>query len=126
MLMYSFIRATLLWTIYVASMAIFGRVLHFLYNGKTFCCVTLGCILGAFIGAPLFSSSNTAGFVGIGIGIALMFILFYSGIVGAIIRLIPEKFKQVVGIIFNVLKYAVITIVIIGVVVIAMSIFVGF
>lgn len=55
-----------------------------------------------------------------------MFILFYSGIVGAIIRLIPEKFKQVVGIIFNVLKYAVITIVIIGVVVIAMSIFVGF
>ena len=124
MLSYSFIRVVLLVTTYFALMAIFGSRVHCIFTLKASICFMLGCVLGGFIGAPLFNSSDTAGFIGIGIGIAIMYILFYTGIVPAIIRIIPETFKKVVKNIFNVLKYILIVAIIIGVVALILNIWI--
>ena len=122
MLEYSFMRVVILFATYFALMAIFGSRVRCIFTLKASICFMLGCVLGGFIGAPLFNSSDKAGFIGIGIGIAIMYILFYTGIANAIIRLIPEKIKKVFRIIFIVLKYILIVAAIIGAVILVMVI----
>ena len=97
MLMYSFEVATLLFTF-----AFFFCVFLTKRKLRNTLCSLVGCILGGFISAPMFQNGKTAGFIGMGIGMGISFLLFYTPLFPWLIGLIPENFKKIVKNIFKV------------------------
>ena len=99
---------------YFMMKAVFGSFWNTsIFSGKGAWCVILGSILGGFISIPLFSISNIAGYIGIGVGICIMWILLFTNILG----MIPQTIRNIFSKILKVLKYFVIIIAIILVVV---------
>lgn len=80
-----------------------------------------GSILGAFISAPLSKINQMAGFIGIAIGIVIMFVFSYTGLLSWLFSLIPESVIKVVKIIGKVLGAVIIAIAIIIAVVLLLT-----
>lgn len=86
-----------------------------LFDTKATVCVIVGSIIGAFISTPLSVMSTEAGYIGIGIGIGLVYILAYTGIFRMLINLIPARVKRLFRSIFRVIGIAFSVVLIIGV-----------
>ena len=122
MLVYSFARAGIVLATYFALMAVIGTFWHGkMFSFKASICFVLGCALGGLIGTATFNINAIWGYIGIGSGIAIMYILFYTGIVPAIIRKIPESIRKVFRTIFTVAKYVLIVLAIILAVVLVLA-----
>lgn len=87
-----------------------------LFDGKATVCVIGGSLVGIIISFIFSQMSLKAGFFGMGIGIGIAFILAYSGIVKYLIGLIPVRIRRIIRNVFNVIKVALCTIVIIAVI----------
>lgn len=113
-------------TVYFCIMAV---VSHFrpgvaAFSAKSAICLVLGAILGGFIAWPLWANGKTAGYIGCGAGIGLMYILFFSGVINTLLNKIPAKVRKGFKIAFNVLRVVAIVAVIIAVAVVVLQ-FVG-
>lgn len=100
------IAAVVIVCVYVGLKAVIGHLSpsNEVFSGKGTTCVVLGSILGIFVSAGLFSVSHFWGYVGMAASIGLMYVLFYSGVINALIQHIPASIRRVVRTIFNVLR----------------------
>lgn len=102
-------------SVYFCAMAVIG---HFspglgVFSVKSAICVVLGAILGIFVSTPLFGVDTTLGCIGMGASIGLMYILFFSGVINAIINRIPQNIRHGFRVAFNSIRVVLIVAVII-------------
>ena len=91
------IAAVAIVTMYLVAMTVLG---HFrpgmrVFKPKAVLCLILGCLLAIPVGGVLFErGGKTAGYVGVGVSIALMYALFYSGIINRLIKRLPAAVRK--------------------------------
>lgn len=118
-LMYeSIIASVVIITIFFMAKAIIGNWFPTLaiFTSRACVCVVLGTILGCLIATPLFGVDRRLGFCGIGVGIAVAWLLSYGGLVARLIQLIPANIRHIFSIIFNVIRIVLIMLAIVGVI----------
>lgn len=105
--------------VYFVAMAICHSIgiLANIFSFKSALCVVLGSILGIFVSGLLFETSSIAGYIGMGASIALMYVLFFSGVISALINKIPENVRNGFRIAFQVLRVVLILAAIVAVVI---------
>lgn len=105
-------------TIFFVAKAIIGNFFPSLaiFTGRACVCVVLGTILGCLIATPLFGVDRRLGFAGIGLGIAVAWLLSYGGLIARLIQAIPANIRHIFSIIFNVIRIILIMLAIVGVV----------
>lgn len=102
------IAATIVICAYLALMAVCRSFTSNLvvFSAKGIAAVVIGAIIGIFVSSPFFGMSQTAGYVAMAATIAATAVLFFTSIVGNLIRRIPEKVRKGIRLGFRILLIA--------------------
>ena len=110
----SMIWAVIIIAAYFAAMAVAAALRPGMacFSRRAAICVVCGALVGIGIGGLFARASHTFGILGMALSLAAMYVLFFSGVIGQLIRHLPERFRRGVRL---ALRWAGIIIVAIGI-----------
>ena len=114
---------TVVVAVYFGIKALAGSFLNWkIFDTKASLCVVVGSFIGLFVNMAFSQMSTKAGWFGMGLSLALVFLLAYTRAIETILHKIPKSIRNVVRTVFKIAKFALGAIAIISVVYIALSV----